>query len=156
GLLFAIPKDVELRTTARPLQVSAELRLQGPGAQTVLPPSRHASGRRYRWVEGHGPGEIDPASAPDWIIRLMSAGSRGGNSKSRRRGGREDHGERISEGARNTTLASLAGAMRRRGMGEAAIRAALREENSRRCDPPMDVAEVDAIAGSMVRYPPGE
>ena len=44
--------------------------------------------------------------------------------------------------------------MRRRGMSEAAIRAALREENRRSCLPPLDDAEVDRIAASVARYDP--
>jgi hypothetical protein len=42
----------------------------------------------------------------------------------------------IIDGERNNTLTSLAGSMRHRGMGEAAILAALRVENETRCQPP--------------------
>ena len=45
-------------------------------------------------------------------------------------------GEKIPRGERNSTLASLAGSMRRRGMTFEAILAALVEENVRRCEPP--------------------
>lgn len=62
-------------------------------------------------------------------------------------------GETIMEGARNATLASLAGSMRQRGMSEAAILAALREEN-RRCRPPLEDEEVERIAKSIARYEP--
>jgi len=46
--------------------------------------------------------------------------------------------------------------MRRRGMGEAAIRAALIEVNDARCDPPLDADEVRRIAESVGRYAPAE
>lgn len=62
----------------------------------------------------------------------------------------------IPNGQRNSTLASLAGTMRRRGMGEVAIRAALLEENDARCDPPLDADEVRRIAESVGRYTPAE
>ncbi len=62
----------------------------------------------------------------------------------------------IPNGQRNSTLASLAGTMRRRGMGEAAIRAALIAENDARCDPPLDADEVRRIAESVGRYTPAE
>ena len=65
-------------------------------------------------------------------------------------------GEPIKAGGRNTHLASLAGSMRRRGMTPEAIGAALREENARRCAPPLDDAEVAKIARSVGRYPPSE
>jgi Primase C terminal 1 (PriCT-1) len=60
----------------------------------------------------------------------------------------------IREGARNATLASLAGAMRRRGASQEAIAAALQAENQRRCDPPLTNAEVAGIAASIARYQP--
>jgi hypothetical protein len=63
-------------------------------------------------------------------------------------------GERIPVRQRNTTLASLAGSMRRRGMSRAAIEAALLVTNEESCDPPLDAEEVSAIAASMERYPP--
>jgi len=50
-------------------------------------------------------------------------------------------------------MTSLAGTMRRRGASEAAILAALVEENTR-CDPPLDLAELKGIARSMARYQP--
>jgi hypothetical protein len=60
----------------------------------------------------------------------------------------------IREGERNATLASLGGAMRRRGASQEAITAALRTENQRRCDPPLADGEVERIAASIARYRP--
>ena len=52
---------------------------------------------------------------------------------------------------------SMAGAMRRRGMSEAAIVAALAEENlACRCQPPLPDAEVATVARSVARYAPAE
>lgn len=62
-------------------------------------------------------------------------------------------GDTIPGGARNDTLASLAGSMRRRGMSASAIEAALLVENLR-CDPPMSETEVRTIAQSVGRYAP--
>lgn len=64
-----------------------------------------------------------------------------------------NHDGRIPETGRNNTLTSLAGSMRRRGMSEAAIEAALQAENESKCDPPLDKSEVSAIATSIMRYP---
>jgi len=60
----------------------------------------------------------------------------------------------VQEGERNAKLASLAGAMRRRGMSEAALTAALLVENARACKPPLADAEVRRIAHSIARYAP--
>jgi len=62
----------------------------------------------------------------------------------------------IIEGSRNGTLASLAGSMRRRGMTEDAILAALRVDNAARCNPPLDDSEVQSIAHSVAQYAPDE
>lgn len=60
----------------------------------------------------------------------------------------------VGEGERNAMLASLAGSMRRRGMGEPAILAALLAENATRCVPPLPESEVRRIAASIARYAP--
>ncbi len=65
-------------------------------------------------------------------------------------------GTTFSVGERNTSLTSLAGTMRRQGISEAAITAALLEENVRKCSPPLTEAEVRAIAQSVGRYAPGD
>jgi len=65
----------------------------------------------------------------------------------------------IKEGNRNSTLTSLAGTMRARGMTEEGIYTALLAENNARCNPPLDEAEVKKIAHGISRYqpnPPGK
>jgi hypothetical protein len=63
-------------------------------------------------------------------------------------------GGAIPEGHRNDTLMSLAGTMRRRGMGFDEIKAALLVSNSKRCDPPLAEDEVRKVASSVCRYKP--
>lgn len=58
----------------------------------------------------------------------------------------------IPESGRNNTLTSMAGVMRHKGMGEAAINAALQAENLANCKPPLDPVEVSEIADSIMRY----
>ena len=65
-----------------------------------------------------------------------------------------DNGDPIPEGQRNTTLTSLAGSMRQRGMSEAAVLAALQAENQERCKPPLPDEEIQRIAQSIGRYEP--
>ncbi|MBM3983962.1 MAG: DUF3987 domain-containing protein, partial [Planctomycetes bacterium] len=62
----------------------------------------------------------------------------------------------IPAGQRNATLARLAGSMRRVGMGQPEIAAALRETNRGRCRPPLGEGEVDRIAASVARYAPDD
>ena len=61
----------------------------------------------------------------------------------------------IPSGERNRTLLSLGGTMRRRGMEEPEILAALLETNRGRCRPPLSEREVGRIAASVARYEPG-
>lgn len=61
------------------------------------------------------------------------------------------HMDRILEGTRNNTLISFAGTMRRRGMAEEEIGAALLKVNER-CDPPLPEDEVAAIARTAGGY----
>jgi putative DNA primase/helicase len=63
-------------------------------------------------------------------------------------------GVAIPEGQRNDTLTSLAGTMRRSGMGVEDIEAALLVTNNKRCDPPLAEDEVRKIASSVCRYKP--
>lgn len=64
-------------------------------------------------------------------------------------------GERIPQGGRDATLASLAGSLRSRGLTETEIRAALLTINDERCDPPLDHRDVRRIARSISKYAPG-
>jgi len=41
--------------------------LRGDGGCIVAPPSVHPSGKRYRWVKGRAPGEVELALLPDWL-----------------------------------------------------------------------------------------
>jgi hypothetical protein len=77
GLLFSIPAGVMLPVTRAHRGLAlGELRFQSEGGQTALPPSRHVSGRRYRWLDGHGPNDIAVALMPDWLVESMRPGRR--------------------------------------------------------------------------------
>jgi hypothetical protein len=124
------------------------LRFMGRGGQVVLPPSVHPNGAVYRWVEGRGPDDIEPADVPDWM--------RGTPKREDASASRPVDGELITEGGRNNYLTSLAGAMRKRGADEHVILAALTACNETRLDPQLPEAEVLTIARSVARYAPDE
>lgn len=121
------------------------LDVKGDGGYVILPPSRHKSGRAYAWNTELHPDEVELAPLPAWIER----GANGGNEATTPTAGD------TPEGRRNSTLASLAGSMRRRGMQKGSIEAALLEEN-KRCSPPLPGSEVRAIAKSVSRYAPAD
>ncbi|MGI8542155.1 MAG: DUF3987 domain-containing protein [Aridibacter sp.] len=64
--------------------------------------------------------------------------------------------EIINNGSRNSKLFSLAGTLRRKGMSEMEIAAALKEVNRNRVNPPLPESEIDSIAKNITRYEPEE
>lgn len=125
---------------------------QGRGGYVVLPPSIHSSGARYEWLDERRLRERI-TTAPGWLITLakdrpsVHQGTQNGQAVAA-------DGAPIEQGQRNSTLASLAGGMRRRGMDAAEIEAALRAVNERRVQPPLPDSDVVKIAASVARYQP--
>jgi len=121
--------------------------IRGQGGFVIVPPSIHGNGKAYQWINRNEPLPLPP-ELRDLLVNRSANGSRSNDNP-------PAVGERIIEGQRNATLISLAGTMRRRGMGKDAILAALREENKAKCDPALSEQEVEAIGKSVVRYPAG-
>jgi putative DNA primase/helicase len=138
-LYFRHP-DAYVRTGIR---VAPGLDVKASGGYVVAPPSVGPNGTAYEWIVS--PDEEDLADVPEWLMRLLDRPRRTGASAV---------GKRIASGTRNRELTSLAGSMRRRGMGQAEILAALSVANEGRCDPPLEEDEVRKIAASVSRYEP--
>jgi len=142
-LYFNHPGGI-VRPTAGILGPGVDVR--GDGSYVVAPPSLHATGRRYTWEAEHHIEDIALADLPEaWAHRLRA---------DKPRGKRPAEEAPIPEGQRNATLTSMAGTMRRRGLSEDAILQALLVENDKRCRPPLEAREVEAIAKSIARYDP--
>lgn len=125
------------------------------GGLIVVAPSTHQSGNRYAWDAGLSPFECEAADMPSWLVdEIRKVGKKIPEKKKLADASKER--KKITEGGRNTYLASLAGALRRKGMEEDGILAALRAENKSRLDPPLDDENVVAIAQSISRYEPGD
>jgi hypothetical protein len=136
---YRIPAGSQVDT----LYLPPELELRSSGAYVIAPPSVHASGRVYTANDA----EIQILNG-DAIARLRSIAKPNGKAP--------PIPAEIPSGDRNAILTSLAGTMRRRGASEAAILAALKQENTDRCKPPLPDDEVAAIARSIARKPPSE
>jgi P4 family phage/plasmid primase-like protien len=126
------------------IRVAPGIDVKASGGYVVAPPSVGPNGQPYEWILS--PQEADLAEPPAWLMALLEQG--------RSEGPAGPVGERIPSGRRNKDLTSLGGTMRRRGMGEPEILAALRVANERRCEPPLDAEEVEKIAASVARYEP--
>jgi hypothetical protein len=131
------------------------------GGYIVVAPSATESGI-YQWVDGL---ELDDPldrlpEPPAWLVAVLDAlGSPERNGAANRGPLAAPAGQDanpIPEGQRNATLARLAGAMRRVGMSQAEIAAALHQTNTDRCSPPLSPREVERIATSIARYEPDQ
>lgn len=143
-LYFAHPGG-EIRNDAGK-KLGPGLDIRGDGGYCIAPPSIHSSQRRYEWIRA--PGDTSLAPLPGWMLeRLTATPSRPSPDTPTPANGA------IVEGQRNVMLASLAGSMRRRGMSQQAIAAALLQEN-KLCVVPLGEEEVMAIAASVARYAP--
>jgi uncharacterized protein (DUF927 family) len=135
-----------------PKNLAHGIDLKGDGGYIVLAPSIHASGNRYQWDGVDGAKAIlDPAEPPRWLVEYITAARSDGRAE-----GKTAAGDKWRVGERNDKLTGMAGAMRRRGASRETMEAALLEENRRRCDPPLQEAEVRRIAGSVASYEPDE
>lgn len=121
--------------------------VRSDGGYVVYPGSIHKSGKRYLWLHNKSPQKVLTPPFPASLQEVAKARMHSSSLESE---------PTISEGERNSTLASLAGAMRSRGMTHEAIEAALLQDNHLRCDPPLPDAEVCSIARSISRYPPSD
>lgn len=120
------------------------LDIRGEGSYVILPPSVHANGTRYEWAN-----EAPIAALPEAWRMTLSGPERPKTSP-------QTDGDKIPGGRRNQHLMSLAGSMRRPGMSQQAIEAALLQENKLRCEPPLGETEIRSIAQSAGRYEPAK
>ncbi len=123
--------------------------IRGDGGFIIVPPTKHIkTGKPYEWTLPPWLDTLPLAPAPAWIQEAVTDKRQTPNTQS------VQMGKRIPNGQRDSTLTSLAGTMRRRGMDEEAILAALLKENEAKCDPPLPEHDVRKIAHSVTRYEP--
>ncbi len=120
------------------------------GGAVVAPPSRHSSGKCYRWLID--PSETDLATAPEWLIHYVT-------QDDRKRGSQTEFNfvgdldlataPGVGEGERNSQLCRLVGShLARLGDTPELIQLAIAWGN--RCDPPMKKAEVEKTVCNLV------
>lgn len=156
--IFRQPDGMRFRNTAGKLAEKVDTRADG--GYILVPPSV-VDGKSYQWGQQL---DCDPERLPlppEWLVGQLSVVSRqlhaSGEFQQLTTDNRQlTKSNAIPDGQRNGTLTRLAGTMRRSGMSESEILAALRQANAGRCKPPLDDHEVMVIAGSVARYEPDQ
>lgn len=124
--------------------------LRGDNGYVAAPPTALDASRRYVWQSESGPHEIALASPPHWL--LSSIEQRTGTVEPRpidewsalvRNG--------VARGARNATVARLAGYLLRRKPAARAVLEIMRAWNQSRCRPPLSDEEIARTVDSIAR-----
>jgi hypothetical protein len=166
--LFRQPAGKHWRCTEGRLAPKVDTRADG--GYIVAPPSIVEGGKAYRWAPGL---ELDDPpdrlpEPPPWLAqeldRLAAPAPKSGQAAPPANGtptlahvaAGSPEANAIPEGQRNATLARLGGNMRRVGMSQAEIAAALLRVNTDRCVPALSPREVERIAASIARYEPDQ
>lgn len=142
---FKHPK-IKLRNVQNSGKLGKGLDIRGDGGYVVAAGSVHPNGNIYTWDKNSPPSQTLLADAPDWMLKMLIA------EQSTQAHQQIVDNSAIPNGGRNNTLASLAGAMKRKGVGLDAIYSALLIENKQKCIPPLSDYEVKNIAESIMRY----
>ena len=129
------------------------LDIRGDGGYIVAPPSTHSSLQPYLWMEE----DCDLAPMPDWLLTLLTPPSSriidsgmGGESLTATERAKRESG--FLDGYRNSSLLSIGGFLRTKGLNQEAIAAALDACNQSLCSPPIMPNEMQEILASVARY----
>ncbi|MEM8549173.1 MAG: DUF3987 domain-containing protein [Verrucomicrobiota bacterium] len=141
---FRLPEKYDIDNLRGELAKGIEIKANGGMAN--IPPSQHASGRPYEWDRGCRPQDIEIEELPQWACQIITKPKPADNPHD------QDQPAAFSEGARNQTLTSIAGTLRRLGCRGKLLRKALAAINKVCLRPPLPGKEVDGIAKSVSRY----
>ena len=124
--------------------------IRGSGGYVILPPSTRADGKQYEWLTAPAEGVLFTellADLPEWVLDEIGRSSLARSSPT----ASSEEPALIYEGSRDSHLTSLAGSLRRAGLGQHEIEDILRTTNESHCIPPLPDSQVVKIARSVCR-----
>jgi hypothetical protein len=125
--------------------------VRADGGYVIAAGSVHESGAVYRYADGLGPRDVELAPCPSWLLGVAGASAPPRAPEEWAALIRDG----VAAGARNATMASLAGHLFRRFVDGGVVLELLRAWNDARCRPPLDddevVRTVESVAGAELR-----
>jgi hypothetical protein len=126
-------------------KIGPGLDIRGEAGYVLAPPSIHPSGRAYCW-------SVDStdtfAPAPEWLLTKANGGNSNGTATAPS-AWRDLTRDGVDQGARNDSIARLAGYLLRHRVDPVVALEMLVSWNATRCRPPLDEAEVAGIVDSI-------
>jgi hypothetical protein len=130
------------------------LDFRGDGGYVLVPPSLHASGARYRWVDGTS--ERTPAVIPPWLLDLLHGSSAETETSDHTALDLNAIVAGIPEGGRDDAMWNLACKLRGDGVQRQYADLIVRQA-ARACDPAFDEADaLEKVARAYATYPVDE
>jgi len=125
-------------------KIGPHIDVRGDGGYVLCPPSIHPTGRPYCW-------SVDSADriadAPSWLLAKQSGAAVGAGTTLSPEWRALIEG--VSEGARNCSIAKLAGHLLRHHVNAFVTHGLLQSWNSTNCTPPLPATEVEQIVNSI-------